>query len=223
MHETIFIIDFGSQYTQLIARRLRELNIYCEIHPFNKLPTLHNKVKGIILSGGPSSVRDSEAPVIDLMQYRGQIPLLGVCYGAQLLAHQFGGEVAPSKIREYGRAILESVNTDCKLFSNVSANSQVWMSHADTIARLPEGFTIKASTKDVQAAAFEIAGEETFGIQFHPEVTHSSDGKTILKNFAVNICGCLQDWTPAAFAQETIGELQNKIQGDKVILAFLAG
>ncbi len=223
MHQTVLIIDFGSQYTQLIARRLRELNVYCEIHPFHHLPVLSDNVKGIILSGSPASVRDKEAPVIDLSLFRKKIPLLGICYGAQLLAKTDGGEVSPSKIREYGRAKLQSLDKDSKLFQNVPINSTVWMSHADTIERIPDTITIEASTPDVNIAAFKIQGEETYGIQFHPEVTHSEHGSQILKNFLVSICQCNQDWTPALFVDETVADLKKTIGNEQVVLGLSGG
>ena len=170
MKESILILDFGSQYTQLIARRVRELNVYCEIHPFNKIPELNSSIKGVILSGSPHSVRESDPPKPELTRIKGKIPLLGVCYGAQYLAHFFGGEVSKSDHREYGRANLNFVNTACKLFNEIPLNSQVWMSHSDTIVRLPEQYEIVASTHDVKAAGYQVKGEPTYGIQFHPEV-----------------------------------------------------
>ena len=223
MHQKILIIDFGSQYTQLIARRVRELNVYCEIHPFHHLPVITPDIKGVIISGSPSSVRDENAPKIDLGLFRGKMPLLGVCYGAQLMAHTGGGEVVPSKIREYGRASLKSVDTTCPLLKNIQRDSIVWMSHGDTIARIPEGFTIVASTADVNVAAYKIEQEETYGIQFHPEVTHSADGKILIENFVVGICGCRQDWTPASFIEETISSLQHEIGNDQVVLGLSGG
>lgn len=223
MHETILILDFGSQYTQLIARRIRELNVYCEIYPFHKIPTLGAHIKGVILSGSPSSVRDSNAPNPDLSVFRGKVPLLGVCYGAQLLAAQSGGEVLPSKIREYGRANLGEANGSDLLLKGVHKGSQVWMSHGDTIASVPDAFEITASTKDVKVAAFKIKDEITYGIQFHPEVTHSLDGKRILENFVAEICKCKQDWTPLSFIEETIDQLKGQLGKDKVILALSGG
>ena len=223
MAEQILIIDFGSQYTQLIARRVRELNVYCEIHPYNKLPSLNENVKGIILSGSPHSVREADAPQIDLSEYRKNIPLLGVCYGAQYLAFTNGGEVIPSKIREFGRAKLISVDNSSPLLKNISLDSQVWMSHGDTISSLPEGFEIIASTDSVNVAAYHIKGEDTYAIQFHPEVTHSTEGKVLLNNFVVDICGCAQSWTPNAFVDTTIADLKEKIGDDKVILGLSGG
>jgi GMP synthase (glutamine-hydrolysing) len=220
--EQILILDFGSQYTQLIARRLRELNVYCEIHPFHKIPALDASVKGVILSGSPHSVREKDAPMPDLSLFRGKLPLLGVCYGAQLLAHTSGGEVGKSSSREYGRAHLELKSRD-GLFKDVADDSQVWMSHADTILNIPSTFTITASTHDVKVAAFTIAGEPTHAIQFHPEVYHTKEGKKILSNFVYDICGCKGDWTPAAFIESTVAELKQKIGNDVVILGLSGG
>lgn len=223
MQEQILIIDFGSQYTQLIARRVRELNVYCEIHPFSKVPPITDDIKGVILSGSPCSVRDEDSPRIDLDALRGKVPVLGVCYGAQLLAHALGGEVKPSAIREYGRAILSEVSTDSTLFDQVSVASQVWMSHGDTIVSIPESMTLIASTDAVRVAAFQINGENTFGIQFHPEVTHSLDGKTLVKNFVVGICGCSQSWTSESFIDTTVAELKTQLGQDKVIMGLSGG
>ncbi|MFI5164580.1 MAG: glutamine-hydrolyzing GMP synthase [Bacteroidia bacterium] len=224
--ETILILDFGSQYTQLIARKIRELNVYCEIHPYNYISNSRFQVsdfKGVILSGSPFSVRQKNSPQPDLKILRGKTPLLGICYGAQLLAHQFGGEVLPSKHREYGRANLSFVNNDSLLFKNISQNSQVWMSHADTITKVPADFEITANTKDVTYAGFNIQREKTYGIQFHPEVYHTTEGLNLLKNFAVDICGCSRNWTPASFIHTTISELKNKLGNDKVVMALSGG
>ncbi|MBO4615591.1 MAG: glutamine-hydrolyzing GMP synthase [Bacteroidales bacterium] len=223
MTEKIIILDFGSQYTQLIARRVRELNTYCEIHPYNKIPQLDESVKGIILSGSPYSVRDEKALKPDLSNIKGKMPLLGICYGAQYLAHFYGGEVAPSNSREYGRANLNFVNGNDLLMKDVPSNSQVWMSHGDTIKQIPANYEIIASTADVKVAAYKIAGEQTWAIQFHPEVYHSTDGKTLLKNFVVGICGCSQSWTPDSFVESTIKELREKIGSDKVVLGLSGG
>lgn len=223
MTEKIIILDFGSQYTQLIARRVRELNTYCEIHPYNKIPQLDESVKGIILSGSPYSVRDEKALKPDLSNIKGKMPLLGICYGAQYLAHFYGGEVAPSNSREYGRANLNFVNGNDLLMKDVPSNSQVWMSHGDTIKQIPAKYEIIASTADVKVAAYKIAGEQTWAIQFHPEVYHSTDGKTLLKNFVVGICGCSQSWTPDSFVESTIKELREKIGSDKVVLGLSGG
>lgn len=223
MQEKILILDFGSQYTQLIARRVRELNVYCEIHPFNKFPEIDESVKGVILSGSPSSVRDENAPMIDLSMIKGKLPLLGVCYGAQYLAHFFGGEVKAANKREYGRAHLAHVDNSCPLFKNISQHSQVWMSHGDTIESLPENYKVVASTHDVENAAYSIEGERTYAIQFHPEVYHSTEGLELLKNYVVGICECKQDWTPAHFVDTTVAELKAKIGEDKVILGLSGG
>jgi GMP synthase (glutamine-hydrolysing) len=221
--ETILILDFGSQYTQLIARRVRELNIYCEIHPFNNFPSIGSHIKGVILSGSPFSVRDPESPRPDLTQIKGKLPLLAVCYGAQLLAHLEGGNVAPSKIREYGRANLNFISTHSALTKGIQPNSQVWMSHGDTITELPGHFEVIASTHDVACAGYQITGENTFAIQFHPEVTHSTEGLQLLKNFVVDVCGCKQDWTPTSFIDTTIAELKYKLGNDKVVLGLSGG
>jgi len=223
MAEQIIILDFGSQYTQLIARRVRELNVYCEIFPFYDAPELTPDVKGVILSGSPCSVRDEECPQIDLAKYRGNVPLLGVCYGAQYMAQKNGGEVAPSEIREYGRAKLSSFNEQNPLMKGISHNSQVWMSHGDTIKKLPENFEVIASTPSVEVAAFTVKDEYTYGIQFHPEVTHSTEGKQLLKNFLVEICNCAQDWTPNVFVDASIAELKEQLGNDKVVLGLSGG
>ncbi len=223
MQEKIIILDFGSQYTQLIARRVRELNVFCEIHPFNKIPTIGADVKGIILSGSPSSVRQQDAPEIDFMQFHGKLPLLGVCYGAQYLAQKLGGNVLPSDTREYGRANLHYTQLSSLLMQNIPSNSQVWMSHGDTIKTIPTDFEIIGSTDSVEVAAYHIKNTQTYGIQFHPEVTHSSDGKLLLQNFLVNICACKQDFTADAFAEQTIAELKNTLGDDKVVLGLSGG
>ena len=221
MHQKILIADFGSQYTQLIARRIRELNVYCEIHPFHNFPPISSNVKGIILSGSPSSVRENNHPNLD-MSFRGEIPVLGICYGAQLLSYQNGGEVLPSKIREYGRAHMIA-ETGEKLFKNISEKSVVWMSHGDSIINVPSNFEIIAHTDHVPVVGFKIKGESTYGIQFHPEVTHTEEGKKILENFIVDICNCKQDWTPTAFVQETIDNLKKKLENDVVVLGLSGG
>ncbi|MGR7812044.1 glutamine-hydrolyzing GMP synthase [Lacinutrix undariae] len=221
-HNKILILDFGSQYTQLIARRVRELNIYCEIHPFNKIPSTVNEFKAVVLSGSPFSVRGEDAPHPDLSQIRGKKPLLAVCYGAQYLAHFSGGEVAPSNTREYGRANLTYVKDDA-FFNNISEGSQVWMSHSDTIKDLPTNGVLLASTHDVKNAAYKIEGEQTYAIQFHPEVYHSTDGKQLLENFLVNIAGVAQDWTPQSFVEETVDGLKAKLGNDKVVLGLSGG
>lgn len=223
MHQKLIILDFGSQYTQLIARRVRELNIYCEIHPWNKIPKLDSSIFGVILSGSPFSTLDALAPKPDLSEIKGKIPLLGVCYGAQYLVQNFGGKVLPSKIREYGRAFLEVKDTSCPLMKNVGTKSQVWMSHGDTIVDLPPGYSVICSTDDVLNAGFQLENEFTFGIQFHPEVYHSTEGTKILKNFLVDICGFTQDWTPNAFVSETINSLKAILGRDKVIMGLSGG
>lgn len=223
MQEKILILDFGSQYTQLIARRVRELNVYCEIHPYNHYPEPDASVKGVILSGSPYSVRDKDAPRVDLSAIKGKLPLLGVCYGAQYLAHYFGGEVMPCGSREYGRAMLSKVEAENPLVNNISDTTQVWMSHGDTIVRIPETYRIIASTEDVPVAAYQIDGEKTWGIQFHPEVYHSTEGLELLKSFVVGICGCKQDWTPDSFIDTTVSELREKLGNDKVLLGLSGG
>lgn len=223
MQEKIIILDFGSQYTQLIARRVRELNVYCEIHPFNRIPAIDSSVRGVILSGSPFSVRDAQAPTPDLSAIRGRLPLLGVCYGAQYLAHAFGGEVQPAPSREYGRAMLTVGDAQDPLMRDLPATTQVWMSHGDTITRVPEGYGIVASTEDVRVAAYRIGGERTWGIQFHPEVYHSTDGKQLLKNFVVGICGCAQSWTSKSFVESTVRELREKLGDDRVVLGLSGG
>lgn len=223
MHERLVILDFGSQYTQLIARRIRELNIYCEIHPWNKCPELDGNTKGVILSGSPFSVREKDAPMPDLSAIKGKIPLLGVCFGAQHMAHHFGGEVMPSSTREYGRANLSFVDNSNVLTKGMTAESQVWMSHADTIGIVPDNFKVIASTDDVRVAGFQIENESTFGIQFHPEVYHSLEGTILLRNFVVEICGFTQDWTPDSFVEETVSNLSAQVGDDKVILGLSGG
>ena len=215
MSEKIIILDFGSQVTQLIARRVRELNIYCEIHPFNKIPVIDESVKGIILSGSPCSVRDEDSPRVDLSLFRGKLPVLGICYGAQLMAFLGGGEVYNSGHREYGRAKLAVGGTQSPIFKDVSLGTQVWMSHGDTIMSLPANFEVIGSTDDVKYAAFHIKDEPTYGIQFHPEVTHSLEGKTMLKNFVIDICKCSQDWTADSFVDSTVAALKAQLGDDK--------
>ncbi len=223
MQEKILILDFGSQYTQLIGRRVRELNVYCEIYPYNHYPAIDETVKGVILSGSPFSVRDADAPKPDLSLIKGKMPLLGVCYGAQYLSHYFGGEVKPSNSREYGRANLGFVDDSNSLFKKISQHSQVWMSHGDTIVRIPENYKVIASTADVEYAAYQIEGEQTYAIQFHPEVYHTTEGTQLLQNFVVDICGCKQDWTPASFIETTVKELKAKLGDDRVVLGLSGG
>lgn len=223
MQNKVLILDFGSQYTQLIARRVRELNIYSEIKPYNKPPEDLSGFKAVILSGSPYSVRGEDAPHPNLDAIKGKLPLLGVCYGAQYLAHFKGGEVAPSNTREYGRANLSFVASGELFLAGISEGSQVWMSHSDTIKTLPAGGTLLASTHDVKNAAYKIEGEDTYAIQFHPEVYHSTDGKKLLENFLVKIAGVAQDWTPDAFVEETVSKLKAQIGTDKVILGLSGG
>lgn len=221
--ERILILDFGSQYTQLIARRVRELNVYCEIHPFNKIPSLDSDVRGVILSGSPSSVRDAEAPVPDLSDIKGKLPLLGVCYGAQYLAQAYGGTVQGAPSREYGRAMLTVTAHEDPLMQGLPSPTQVWMSHGDTITSVPANYEIIGSTDNVKVAAYHIAGEMTWGIQFHPEVWHSTDGPRLLENFVKGICGCAGKWNPASFIDSTVAELKEKLGDDKVILGLSGG
>jgi GMP synthase (glutamine-hydrolysing) len=218
----IVILDFGSQVTQLIGRRLRELNVYCEIYPYNKVPALDETVKGVILSGSPCSVRDANAPQVDLSLFRGKLPLLGICYGAQYLAHTGGGKVEASNTREYGRAMLKVV-ADSSLLKGVKPQTQVWMSHGDSISALPTGAKVIASTADVVNAAFQIEGEPTYAVQFHPEVYHTDEGTQMLSNFALDICGCEGDWTPASFIESTVAALREQIGSEKVILGLSGG
>jgi GMP synthase (glutamine-hydrolysing) len=222
MPEQILILDFGSQYTQLIARRVRELNVYCEIHPFNKIPEITTSIKGIILSGSPCSVRDQNAPDVELSVFKG-LPVLGVCYGAQLIAQKSGGSVLPSQIREYGRARLTTVDHHAELLKEISIDTQVWMSHSDTIAQVPDSFEVIASTPSVRVAAYHVKNSNTYGIQFHPEVTHTVEGKNLLRNFVVHICKCSQDWTPDQFIETTVAELKARLGDDKVVMALSGG
>lgn len=235
MTEKILILDFGSQYTQLIARAVREANVYCEIIPYHKPFEFEAGLKGIILSGSPFSVNEEKAPDVNVQEFINNVPVLGICYGAQLTAKRFGGRVEKSNKREYGRAILQRKKQDV-LFNNVSDSSQVWMSHADTILQMPEGFELLATTESIPVAAFRKAINGTnpnsklqtpnfplYGVQFHPEVYHSKEGKKILYNFLVNVCGCSQDWTPAHFITDTVGALKNQIGNRKVIMALSGG
>lgn len=221
--EKILILDFGSQYTQLIARRVRELNVYCEIHPFDKIPAIDASVRGVILSGSPYSVRDEHAPDPDLSAIKGRLPLLGVCYGAQYLAHAFGGEVNPAPSREYGRAMLTVGDAQDPLMHGLPRTTQVWMSHGDTITSVPVSYRLIAGTEDVRVAAFRVEGERTWGIQFHPEVYHSTDGTQLLRNFVVGICGCAQTWTPESFVEATVRDLRAKLGDDRVVLGLSGG
>ena len=223
MQHNVLILDFGSQYTQLIARRVRELNIFCEIFPFDHFPTDLSSYKAVILSGSPFSVRADDALHPDLSQIRGKLPLLAVCYGAQYLAHFSGGEVAPSNTREYGRANLSFIKSEEPFFEGISENSQVWMSHSDTIKKLPTNGIRLASTHDVENATYKIEGEITYAIQFHPEVYHSTDGTQLLENFLVKIAHVPQNFTPNAFVEEIITEMKEKIGNDKVVLGLSGG
>ncbi len=223
MQHKVLILDFGSQFTQLIARRVRELNIYSEIHPYNSKKFNVKDYKAVILSGSPHSVRSEEAPHLDLSEIKGKIPLLGVCYGAQYLAHFYDGEVGQSNTREYGRAHLTYLNSEETLFEGINQGSQVWMSHSDTILSLPLNYKMIASTEDVENAAYKVEGEETYAIQFHPEVYHSTDGSKLLENFLVKISGLNQDWTPDSFVDTTVAALKEKIGNDKVILGLSGG
>jgi len=222
-HNKVLILDFGSQYTQLIARRVRELNIYCEIHPYNKIPSDSDSFKAVILSGSPNSVRGEAVLHPELEGIRGKKPMLAVCYGAQYLAHFSGGEVAESNTREYGRANLSFIKTDEAFFENIHEGSQVWMSHSDTIKQLPTGGVLLASTGDVENAAYKIEGEDTYAIQFHPEVYHSTDGYQLLNNFLVKIAKVEQDWTPQSFVEETVDGLKEQLGNDKVVLGLSGG
>jgi GMP synthase (glutamine-hydrolysing) len=226
MNDKILILDFGSQFTQLIARNIRELNVYCEIQPCTKPVQYDSSLKGVILSGSPFSVNDPQAPTPDIAAIASHLPVLAHCYGAQLLAKQAGGEVGNSTHREYGRAHLQNMADD-PLFASIPKNSQVWMSHADTIKHIPDSFTLLASTESIPVAAFksskEFAANIVYGIQFHPEVTHSTDGRQLLKNFVVDICGCQQDWTPAAFIHETVAKIKAQAEGKKVVMALSGG
>ena len=223
MHNKVLILDFGSQYTQLIARRVRELFIYCEIHPYNKTPNKIEEFNAVILSGSPYSVRSEDQPHPDLSSIRGKLPLLAVCYGAQYLAHFSGGLVKPSNSREYGRANLSFVQSGESFFEGIDKGSQVWMSHSDTIDQLPDGGSLLASTDDVKNAAFCIDGETTFGIQFHPEVYHTTDGKKILENFLIKIAKIQQKWTPDSFVEMTVKQIAETVGDEKVILGLSGG
>ncbi|SKA03753.1 glutamine-hydrolyzing GMP synthase [Sediminibacterium ginsengisoli] len=225
MTEKILILDFGSQYTQLIARAVREANVYCEIIPYHKPFTFEPGLKGIILSGSPFSVNEEKAPTVDIPAFVQQLPVLGVCYGAQLTAKEFGGRVDKSNKREYGRARMQKQKEDV-LLNNITDGSQVWMSHSDSIVALPDGFEILATTESIPVAAFRKMTTDTcplYGLQFHPEVYHSTEGKKILKNFLVDICGCSQSWTPASFVNETVAQLKQQIGDAHVIMALSGG
>ena len=223
MQEKIIILDFGSQTTQLIGRRLRELNVYCEIVPYNKFPYGDESVKGVILSGSPFSVYDKSAFKVDLGGIRGKYPILGICYGAQFISYSNGGRVEPAGTREYGRAHLSSFDSENPLFKGVRKNSQVWMSHGDTITAIPANFKIIASTDKVAIAAYQVTDEKIWGVQFHPEVFHSEDGTQMLRNFVVDICGCSQSWSAASFVDTTVAELKEQLGSDRVILGLSGG
>ena len=223
MKSKVLILDFGSQYTQLIARRVRELFIYCEIYPYNNLPKNLDEFNAVILSGSPFSVRSKMAPHPNLEKIKGALPLLAICYGAQYLAHFYEGNVKSSNTREYGRANLSNINSEDPFFKNVPLNTQVWMSHGDTIEKLPENSVLLASTQNIENAAFRIKDEITYGIQFHPEVYHSKHGKKILENFLVDISQLTQDWTPDSFVQMTVNDLRNKIGKERVVLGLSGG
>ena len=222
MIDKILILDFGSQYTQLIARRVRELNVYCEIHPFNKIPSLEN-VKGVILSGSPSSVRQQDAPMPNLKGVINKIPLLGICYGAQWLIHHHGGNVEKSDSREYGRAILQISMESDPLLNGMSAESQVWMSHGDTITETPDSVINIGSTQDVKNAAYRFKDQQTWGIQFHPEVYHSTEGKILIENFVVHIAKASQTWTPNSFVESTVSEIRDTVKNENVVLGLSGG
>lgn len=223
MQEKIIILDFGSQTTQLIGRRVRELNTYCEILPYNKMPENDSSIKGVILSGSPFSVYDKSAFKIDLASIRNKYPILGICYGAQFIAYNGGGKVEPAGSREYGRAHLDQFNMNNPLFKGVRPHSQVWMSHGDTITAIPDGFKKIASTDKVEIAAYQAENENIWGVQFHPEVFHTEDGTQMLKNFVVDICGCKQDWSATSFIETTVMQLKEQLGNDKVVLGLSGG
>jgi GMP synthase (glutamine-hydrolysing) len=223
MHQKIIILDFGSQYTQLIARKIRELNVFCEVHPYHYQIKLSADIKGVVLSGSPYSVNDPDAPMPHLETFLGIVPVLGICYGAQLLAKLNGGVVEKSAIREYGRARLTKINPSSLLMKNIKDNAQVWMSHGDSILQLPEFFNISASTESIPVAAYEYPDKKIFAVQFHPEVYHSECGMQVLSNFVFDICQCSGDWTPQSFVDETIKDIQNTVGNEKVVLGLSGG
>ena len=223
MEDKILILDFGSQYTQLIARRVREQNVYCEIYPYNHFPEPDESVRGIILSGSPFSVRDKDAPIPDIDRFKTKFPILGICYGAQFLAQNYGGEVFPANTREYGRAHLDFIDNSSLLLKGLSHKTQVWMSHGDTIMSLPENYKVISSTEDIKVGAFEVEGESIYGLQFHPEVYHTTEGSLILKNFLIEVCHCKGDWTPESFIETTIAQLKASIGDEKVVLGLSGG
>ena len=225
MTEKILILDFGSQYTQLIARNIRELNVYCEIIPFHQSIQFDETIKGVILSGSPSSVNEENAPHVDIRSINAKVPVLGICYGAQLTTKQFGGTVEKSSSREYGRATLCEIDSSSALLQGISEQNQVWMSHADTITALAPAAVVIAKTDNIPVAAFTIKDTPfpLHGLQFHPEVTHSDNGKQIIKNFVSGICGCQQDWTPAAYIHETVEAIKKQVGNQKVVMALSGG
>ena len=225
MPETILILDHGSQYTQLIARRVRELNVYCEIHPYTKAQEFRDdpRIKGVILGGSPFSVHDPNALETDLAGIQGRVPVLAVCYGAQLLAKRAGASVERSKVREYGRAHLDTIVRDAPLFAGIDAGTQVWMSHGDTIATSTEEMDVLAATHDVPVAAYSLKGQPTWAVQFHPEVYHTTDGLQLLKNFVIGLCGCKGDWTPASFVSSTVADLRDRIGNGRVVMGLSGG
>ena len=223
MHEKIIILDFGSQTTQLIGRRVRELNVYCEILPYNKMPENDPDVIGVILSGSPFSVYDEKAFKIDLSTIRGKYPILGICSGAQFISYSNGGKVEPAGSREYGRAHLDTFDAENPLFKGITPKSQVWMSHGDTITAIPESFKVIASTDKVKIAAYQICDEKVWGVQFHPEVFHSTEGTKMLENFVVGVCGAKQDWSASSFIETTVANLKETLGNDKVVLGLSGG
>ena len=223
MQQKIIILDFGSQTTQLIGRRVRELDTFCEIIPYNKFPENDPSVIGVILSGSPYSVHDKEAFKVDLTRLIGRYPVLGICYGAQFIAYSGGGKVEPAGTREYGRANLETIDLNSRLFKGFDKGSQVWMSHGDTITAIPAGFQVIGSTADVSNAAFADESKRVWCVQFHPEVYHTTQGKQLLKNFVVDICGSKQEWSPASFVESTVKELKEQVGADRVILGLSGG
>ncbi len=223
MHDKILIADLGSQYTQLIARRVRELNVYCEIHPYHRLPSIEEPVKGVILSGSPYSIYDEDAPKPDLEGIRGKVPLLGICFGAQYIADMEGGRVEASATREYGRAELSWIDRTHELLKGLKDRTQVWMSHGDSIAELPPKLKRIASTEDVSVAAFHVEEEATYGLQFHPEVYHTSEGKLLLENFIIGECGCKRDWTPRSFVEDAVEQIRGQVGEDHVLVGLSGG
>lgn len=223
MHDTILIADFGSQYTQLIARRIRELNVYCEIHPCDRLPPIEANVKGVVLSGSPFSIHDEDAPKPDLSGIRGKVPVLGICFGAQYIADLEGGKVERSSTREYGRAQLSWIDRSHELLKGLNDRTQVWMSHGDSIVELPPHLKRISSTDDVGVAAFRIEGEASYGLQFHPEVYHTTEGKILLENFIIGDCQCARDWTPTSFVEDAIEQIREKVGKEHVLMGLSGG